>query len=149
MRNLSALHRCFLNAWWEQEHYILSEDVFSLLGLQHRFLRSRSSICSLPSGFSFSPRTVCVATRSIWPPLSVGYLTTLSISKTRGWSSTWGTRTPGETRRHLRGMRKRLTSTKTKHRNHLNLEPTLILALTMIRPRIEVLECQKQAQLSH
>jgi hypothetical protein len=29
----------------------------------------------------------------------------------------------------------------------LNLEPALILALTKIRPRIEVLACQKQAQL--
>jgi hypothetical protein len=31
----------------------------------------------------------------------------------------------------------------------LNLEPALILALTKIRPRIEVLACQKQAQSSH
>jgi hypothetical protein len=31
----------------------------------------------------------------------------------------------------------------------LNLEPALILALTKIRPRTEVLECQKQAQSSH
>jgi hypothetical protein len=29
------------------------------------------------------------------------------------------------------------------------LEPALILALTKIRPRIEVLACQKQAQSSH
>jgi hypothetical protein len=42
-----------------------------------------------------------------------------------------------------------LTSIKTKHRNRLNPEPALILALTMIRPRIEVLVCQKQAQSSH
>jgi hypothetical protein len=30
--------------------------------------------------------------------------------------------------------------------NRLNLEPALILALSKIRPWIEVLECQKQAQ---
>jgi hypothetical protein len=30
-------------------------------------------------------------------------------------------------------------------RNRLNLEPLLILALTKIRPRTEVLACQKQA----
>jgi hypothetical protein len=41
-----------------------------------------------------------------------------------------------DTRRHL-------TSIRTKHRNRLNLEPALILALTKIRPRIEVLACQK------
>jgi hypothetical protein len=34
-------------------------------------------------------------------------------------------------------------------RSRLNLEPALILALTKIRPRIEVLACQKQAQSSH
>jgi hypothetical protein len=49
------------------------------------------------------------------------------------WSSTWSTR------RHL-------TSIKTKHRNRFNLEPALILTFTKIRPRIEVLVCQKQAQ---
>jgi hypothetical protein len=38
---------------------------------------------------------------------------------------------------------------KTKHNNRLKLEPALILALTKIRPRIEVLTCQKQAQSSH
>jgi hypothetical protein len=42
---------------------------------------------------------------------------------------------PGGSRRHL-------TSIKTKHGNHLNLEQILILALT----RIEVLACQKQTQ---
>jgi hypothetical protein len=47
------------------------------------------------------------------------------------------------------GKRKYLTSIDTKHRNRLNLEPALILALTKIRPPIEVLACQKQAQLSH
>jgi hypothetical protein len=31
----------------------------------------------------------------------------------------------------------------------LNLQPALILALTKIRPGIEVLACQKQAQSSH
>jgi hypothetical protein len=36
-----------------------------------------------------------------------------------------------------------LTSLKTKHRNRLNLDPALILALTKIRPPIEVLACQK------
>jgi hypothetical protein len=34
-------------------------------------------------------------------------------------------------------------------RNRLSLEPALILALTNIRPRAEVLACQKQAQSSH
>jgi hypothetical protein len=33
--------------------------------------------------------------------------------------------------------------------NLLNLEPALILALTKIRSRIEVLACQKEAQSSH
>jgi hypothetical protein len=42
-----------------------------------------------------------------------------------------------------------LTSIKTKHRNRLNPEPALILALTKIHPRIEVLACQKQAQSFH
>jgi hypothetical protein len=49
----------------------------------------------------------------------------------------------------LMGMQKLLLSIKTKHRNRLNLEPALILALTKICPRIEVLACQKQAQSSH
>jgi hypothetical protein len=35
---------------------------------------------------------------------------------------------------------------KTEHRNRLNLELALLLALTKIRPRIEVLARQKQAQ---
>jgi hypothetical protein len=34
-------------------------------------------------------------------------------------------------------------------RNHLNLEPALILALTKILPRTEALACQKQAHSSH
>jgi hypothetical protein len=55
-------------------------------------------------------------------------------------SLAWGTR------RHFEGMRKELTSIKTIHRNLLNLEPALILASRKIRPRIEVLACQKQAQ---
>jgi hypothetical protein len=38
---------------------------------------------------------------------------------------------------------------KTKHRNSLNCELALILALTKIRPRIEVLAYRKQAQSSH
>jgi hypothetical protein len=42
-----------------------------------------------------------------------------------------------------------MTSIKMKHRNLLNLEQALILALTKIRPQIEVLACQKQAQSSH
>jgi hypothetical protein len=46
----------------------------------------------------------------------------------------------------LGGTLKLLTSIKTKHRNSLNLEPVLILALTKIHPRIEVLGYQKQAQ---
>jgi hypothetical protein len=55
------------------------------------------------------------------------------------WSSACGTSI-------LEGTRELLTSIKTKHRNRLNFEPDLILALTKIRPRIEVLACQKQAQ---
>jgi hypothetical protein len=42
-----------------------------------------------------------------------------------------------------------LTSIKTKHRNRLNPESALILALTKIRPRIEELGCRKQVQSSH
>jgi hypothetical protein len=42
-----------------------------------------------------------------------------------------------------------LTLIKTKHRNRLNPESALILALTKIRPRIEELACRKQAQSSH
>jgi hypothetical protein len=44
---------------------------------------------------------------------------------------------------------KHLTTIETKHRNNLNLEPALILTPAKIRPRIEVLACQKQAQSSH
>jgi hypothetical protein len=40
-------------------------------------------------------------------------------------------------------------SIETKHGNRLNVGPALILALTKIRPRIEVLACQEQAQSSH
>jgi hypothetical protein len=47
------------------------------------------------------------------------------------------------------GMRKHLASIEMKHRNHLNLEPALVLILTKICPRTEVLACQKQAQSSH
>jgi hypothetical protein len=47
------------------------------------------------------------------------------------------------------GARKHLTSIKMKHRNRSNLEPALILTLKKIRPPIEVLACQKQAQSSH
>jgi hypothetical protein len=60
------------------------------------------------------------------------------------WSSTCSTRTPMRTPRPLRGC------ARTSHinRNRLNPEPALILALTKIRPRIEVLACQKQADIS-
>jgi hypothetical protein len=34
-------------------------------------------------------------------------------------------------------------------RNRLDIEPALILTLTKIRPRTEVMACQKQAQSSH
>jgi hypothetical protein len=37
------------------------------------------------------------------------------------------------------GTRRHVTSIKTKHRKPLNREPSLVLALTKIRPRIEVL----------
>jgi hypothetical protein len=45
-------------------------------------------------------------------------------------------------------VRKNILSIITKHRNRLNLEPALILALAKIRPRTEVLACQTQAQSS-
>jgi hypothetical protein len=47
------------------------------------------------------------------------------------WNPTWGSR-------------KHLISTKSKHRNRLNLEPALILALTKIRPPIEVLAARNK-----
>jgi hypothetical protein len=47
---------------------------------------------------------------------------TIAVTRTlKQWYSTWGTL-------------KHLTSIGTKHRNHLNLEPALILTLTKIRP---------------
>jgi hypothetical protein len=49
---------------------------------------------------------------------------------------------------NLRETRKHLTSIKTKHKKRLNLEPTLILALTKIRSRTEVLAYQKN-KLNH
>jgi hypothetical protein len=58
-----------------------------------------------------------------------------SIGGLELWQSTWDTCTPGACENILR--------------NHFNLEPALILALTKIRPRIEMLACQKQAQSSH
>jgi hypothetical protein len=69
------------------------------------------------------------------------------------WSSTWGTRNPGDTLRQLAGTGKKRGGKKTcinqyKHRNRLNLEPDLIFTLTNIRPRIEVIACQKEAQPS-
>jgi hypothetical protein len=54
------------------------------------------------------------------------------------WYSTWDKRTLG-------GKRKHLTPIKTKQRNSLNLKSALILALTKICPRTEVLACQKQS----
>jgi hypothetical protein len=59
------------------------------------------------------------------------------------WLSAWGTRTPGGTP----SLRENILI-KTKH-NCMNREPGLIVALMKIRPRIEVLACQKQAQSSH
>jgi hypothetical protein len=56
---------------------------------------------------------------------------------------------PGVREDILWGRRKYLTSIKTKHRNHVSLEPVLILALCKIRLRIDVLTCQKQAQSSY
>jgi hypothetical protein len=38
---------------------------------------------------------------------------------------------------------------KTKHRNRLNLEPAMILALKKIGPRTDMLACQKQTQSYH
>jgi hypothetical protein len=45
--------------------------------------------------------------------------------------------------------REHVTSINTQHRNRLNPDPALILALTNIRSWIEVQACQKQAQSSH
>jgi hypothetical protein len=73
----------------------------------------------------------------------------LSLNRRTRWSSTWSMGTPGVLEDILGCKRKQLTSIKTKHRNRMNLEPALILALTKIRPRSEVLACQKQAQSSH
>jgi hypothetical protein len=42
-----------------------------------------------------------------------------------------------------------LTSGKWKRRSRLHLEPTLVLALTKIRPRIGVLACKKRTRSSH
>jgi hypothetical protein len=67
----------------------------------------------------------------------------MNLGNSEQRSSTWGPR------RHLRSRRKHLTADLTKHRNCLNLEPALILTLTKIRPPIEVLTYQKQAQSSH
>jgi hypothetical protein len=47
------------------------------------------------------------------------------------------------------GPRKHLSSIKTKLSNRLNLESVMIFAFTKIRPRIDVLACQKQTRLSH
>jgi hypothetical protein len=47
------------------------------------------------------------------------------------------------------GTRMLPTSIKTRDRNRLIFELALILALTKIRPRIEVLACQNQAQSSY
>ncbi|GFG40273.1 hypothetical protein Cfor_12500 [Coptotermes formosanus] len=41
------------------------------------------------------------------------------------------------------------TSIKMKHRNRLNPEPRLTLALMKIHARVEALSCQIQAQPSH
>jgi hypothetical protein len=56
---------------------------------------------------------------------------------------------PGTNESILGVTLKHLTSVKTIHRSLLNPEPALILALTKIRSRIEVLACQKQAESSH
>jgi hypothetical protein len=61
-------------------------------------------------------------------------------NKVEQWYSTLGKR---------RGYEKASYVDKTKHRNRMNLEPALILALMKIRPRTEVLACQKQDQSSH
>jgi hypothetical protein len=55
---------------------------------------------------------------------------------------------PGVQEDILEGTRKHLRSIKMKHKNLLNLEPALILALTKILSRAEVLACQKK-KLNH
>jgi hypothetical protein len=64
----------------------------------------------------------------------------LVIPALEQWFSTRGTRAPSCTWKQL---------TSVNQRNLWYLEAALILSLTKIRPRTEVLACQKQAQLSH
>jgi hypothetical protein len=56
---------------------------------------------------------------------------------------------PRRMRRHLRGYAKTFYINQNKQSNRLKLEPALILTLTNILPRIEVLACHKQVQSSH
>jgi hypothetical protein len=65
------------------------------------------------------------------------------------WYSTWGEQTQGVRKAMLETRRKHLISIRAKHRNRSNFESALILELTKILPRIEMLACQKPAQSSH
>jgi hypothetical protein len=56
-------------------------------------------------------------------------------------------RTPRSTRTYRKDTRKHRNMSQNETQEPL--EPALIPALTKIRPRIEVLACQKQAQSSH
>jgi hypothetical protein len=66
-----------------------------------------------------------------------------------GTCSSFKTLVLGAGRGILGDVRKHVTLIKTKQRTRLNLEPALILTLTKIRPRTEVLACQKHAHSSH
>jgi hypothetical protein len=57
-------------------------------------------------------------------------------------SSTWGALPSGD-------KRKVLTTTKPKRSDRFDLESALIVAVRNIRPRAEVLACQKEAQSPH
>jgi hypothetical protein len=62
----------------------------------------------------------------------------------------WNRGLQPEVHENTLGVKQRhLTSSKRKHLNRLNLEPTLILSFTKIHSRLEKLACQKQAQSSY
>jgi hypothetical protein len=79
--------------------------------------------------------------RSGWKRQGDGAQCEISQHKRRGqWSSNWGARTSRSTRRNLKEYAKSY---------YINQSEALILALTKIRPKTELLTCQEQAQSSH
>jgi hypothetical protein len=83
------------------------------------------------------------------PPNTQSSKTSFSPSPTVSVPGPWQYWRPLEQRSLSRGTRRHLTSVKTKYKIRLKFEPGLILTLTKIRPRIGMLEFQKQAQSSH